>query len=227
MWLYVPASCLTQASSSPETLSASLPGAGALTWDSASLLPMLAAFATWRGKSLQPKSWQRVLRTALSTTRLCGLTCLPSTAARGAALWMESLAASRAKTSALPESGQASSAATAPDSSSSTRGSFAKFNPDGSLSKTSEQCSLFQQEESFSESFPPWGLMWSGALWKLPTWEPRTNAIGSSFWPTALTQDVNIDRGLDDYCVRHNENPSRTQSLAARARLWSTPTTRD
>lgn len=241
MWLYIPKAQLSQAISSPETSSASLPGAGALTWDCESLPLMLAAFATWRGKSLRPASWLRVLRTALSTTRLCGLTYPLSTVARGADLWMASLAASRARTLAWRESEPASSAAIAADSSTSMRGSFAKFSRDGWLLKTSEQSSLFQQEESFSENLPPWGSMLNGVLFERPMLELRTSASGDSFWPTERAQTVPFNplfgplqrwsspTVMDGEISADFIKPSRIESnrttdyLARQAAMWMSP----
>src|SRR5450756_1182686 len=125
MWLYVP------------TSSASSPVPEVLTSPSDSLCRTLAVSAMSRGKLRQSKFWRLALRTRLSTTRLCGLTSAPSTVSRGVDLWMESLAASRARTYPSQESAGESSAAIAPDSGSSTPGSFGRLNPDGSISKTS------------------------------------------------------------------------------------------
>ena len=177
MWLYVPTT--SASSAEPEVLSS----------PSDSLCRTLAASVTSRGKLRRPVFWRRALQTRLSTTRLCGLMSAPSTVSRGAALWMESLAASRAKTSLWRESAKASSAATALDSSSSTPESFARLNRDGSMSKTSRQCSLFQQEESYSGNLPPWGSMRSGELFERPTWVPAISAIASSYWPTSAASD--------------------------------------
>lgn len=183
MWLYIPrtsASLAVQADSS---------------WPSDLLCRQLSVSATSRGKLKRPKSWRRVLRTRLSTTRLSGLTSAPSTVSRGVDLWMESLAASRARTFPWPVSVGGSSEAIAVDSSTNTPGSFGRSNPDGSISKTYLQSSLFQQEELFSESLPPWGSMRNGELFERPTWVPAIEGRDASCWPTARTTDTQSGRG--------------------------------
>ena len=137
---------------------------------------------------------------------------------RGAGLWMASLAASRARTLVEPESRKASSAATAPAFFTSTLASFARLNPDGSISKTSMQCSLFPQEESFSENLPAWGSMRSGELFERPVWVPRTGASELSCWPTSVVSDG--QQALE-------RNPRSGLMLAAVVKLWTTPQAHD
>lgn len=99
------------------------------------------------------------------TTAAChhspfGTTFPPLTASPGLALWMSSLAASHAKTSALPGREQGSPA-NDQGSGVSLLGSFARFDPATSSWKT-PQLSLLGGSEPFSETWPRWGLMRDG-----------------------------------------------------------------
>jgi hypothetical protein len=216
VWLYIPGNNKTLSASSPE------PEDSTSQWDS--LCQTLAASVTSRGKLRQPKFWQRALRTRRSTTRLCGLTLPPSTVIRGVDLWMESLADSHARISPSPVSAKVSSAATGAASSTSMRGLFGRLNPDGSISKTSHQHSLFQQEESFSESLPAWGSMRSGELYAQPTWAPVTAGSGSGFWPTVQAHD---SQGGDANRVGRFGTEHGGRNLADDVMLWHTPLVND
>ena len=127
MWLHLPTSVY-----SPEPEDSTSP--------SDSQFQTLAQFATWRGKSLPPRSWRRVCATAHYMRLLSGVMSPPSTAARGVASWMESLAASRARTSAWPEQEQDLKEVKA-DSGGSTPESSLRFNLPGCSSKTCLACS--------------------------------------------------------------------------------------
>lgn len=217
MWLYLPA--ISASSAEPQVLSS----------PSELLCQTLAASATSRGKSRRQKFWSRALRTRLLTTRLSGLTSPPSTVSRGVDLWMESLAASHVQTSLSQENAPESSGAIAADSSSNMAASFGKLNPDGSISKTSQQSSLFQQEELFSESLPPWGLMRSGELYERPTWVPAIAGTASSSWPTADAQVMNDGESSETFLTRQARQKAKGingngfgLTLAMAAQLWPT-----
>jgi hypothetical protein len=130
---------------------------------------------------VQLASWRRVLKMPHLTTLLSGLTLEPSAANHGAAVWMESLAVSPAPISALPAD-RRESTETPADCSSSTCESFAKFSPDGSLLRMSLQCSLFQQEQPYSENLPRSGSMRNGELYERPMLAPRIDGTGLSSW---------------------------------------------
>ena len=89
-----------------------------------------------------------------------GTTSAPLTGSHGLDVWMSSLAAFRAKTSASPERGQGSPAS---DQGSGVNllGSFARFDPVTSSWKT-PQLSLLGGSEQFLETWPRWGLMRDG-----------------------------------------------------------------
>lgn len=233
MWLHLPTSAY-----SPAPEGSTLP--------SGSLCQALAVSATWRTKSLPEKSWRLALRKAPLTTRLSGLTCEPSRADSIVAGWLESLADSPAPISPSPES-RLALRETRADSGLNMLDSFARFNPDGSLSKTSPQCSLWETDEPYSENLPTWGSMRSGVLYRRPTWEPAISESESSSWLTphgmsgmdhtgkvgaggefaasveriAGTANWPSPRSEDaESCGNH---PDATDSLTGAAGMWSTP----
>lgn len=99
MWLYVPGTSSASAQASEDL-------------NSASCSPsdigerMGAVYVTWRGKQQQPQAWSRRWKQGGFIRRLSGLTCEPSTLDHGVALFISSLRAIPAKTTASPESGQ-------------------------------------------------------------------------------------------------------------------------
>ena len=74
------------------------------------------------------------------------------------------------------------------------RASFAKYNHDLSLWKTA-QCSLVEDLESFSGTWPRWGLMRGGECWELMTLEPTMPEIGYGLWPTPVKSDALVPFG--------------------------------
>lgn len=132
MWLHLPSSVY---SAVPDS---SMPPSESLYQD-------LARSVTWRGKSLPPRSWRRVWKTAPSIRRLSGVTLQPSTAAAGVDSWMASLAEAHAKISPLPADEKVLEVSEA-DSLSTSSASPTKSSQDGCSGKTSEewfQASLF------------------------------------------------------------------------------------
>jgi hypothetical protein len=123
-----------------------------------------------------------------------GMTCEHSTAGPGAESSMSSAADSHARTSAQPEKGQESTA-NAPDSGAKWPGSLAKFDPDTRSWKT-RQCLLLGGLEEFSETFPKWGSMHDGELFRQPTPVLRTCGKGSGFWPTPDTRGFTNDGAI-------------------------------
>ena len=66
--------------------------------------------------------------------------------------------------------------------------SFAKLNREKSTWKT-HQCSLLGGLESFSETWPNWGLMRAGECWERVAWAPRISGTECGFqrrWPTPV-----------------------------------------
>lgn len=108
-----------------------------------------------------------------------GMTCGLLTAEHGAALLTWFLGASRAKTSALPAAAMAWTESEA-DSGEKWRALFAKWNH-ASCEWRIPQCSLLEDSEPFSETWPRSGLMRDGTCYLLPTVAPSisVNASGS------------------------------------------------
>jgi hypothetical protein len=148
----------------------------------------------------------------------------PSAADAGVDAWLESLEASLAPTSASLGNEPESLASTA-GSGFSTSESFAKCNPDGSLSKTSQQSSLFQQEESYSEGLPKAGMMRSGYLFELPTWEHRISESASSSSPGGVTWKTPHGMGGLDATGKHGG--AGGGEFAKQANGWMSPSAGD
>ena len=94
---------------------------------------------------------------------------------------------SPARTYHAPEKGK-ESAAKDRDYGPSSPGSLAKYNPDLYSWKT-RQCLLLGGLETFSGTFPTWGMMRDGELWALDTPAHLTTAIESGLWPTPTATD--------------------------------------
>lgn len=197
-----------------------LPGQAASTSDSSSPSPTTTApSATRRGKLTPPQRWSRVCKTAPWTTLLSGTTLPPSTADRGAASWISYLAASRARTSAVPDSAPASRADADPRSGGRWLASFGRWSPGTSSWRTSA-VSLFGDSTSFSERWPTWGSMRNGVAYRREPWAPRTAVTASSSWPTPNVADPRSSgRHTTTTGVMH---PGTTLTDAARD-LWATP----
>ena len=116
-----------------------------------------------------------------------GMTCVPLTADRGAALLTWFLEGSRAKTSA--QLGEVTDwTASAPGCGRKWLGSLAKFDPDSRSWKTA-QCSLLGDLDEFSETWPRWGSMRTGECWERETPAHLTTGNESGLWPTPCARD--------------------------------------
>jgi DNA (cytosine-5)-methyltransferase 1 len=123
--------------------------------------------------------------TAFSRLSRFGMTYKPLTENRGQELLTLYLAGFHAKTSQPQEKAQELMGSEA-ECGEKWHGSFAKYNPDSSMWKT-HQCLLLGDLESFSQTWPRWGLMRDGECWEQPTLERRTNGIESGFVPNNET----------------------------------------
>lgn len=126
--------------------------------------------------------------TAFSRLSRFGMTFGHLTADHGAALLTSWLAASRAKTSALQEKAQESTAS-GRECGRTWRASLAKFDPASSSWKTA-QPSLLGASEEFSVTWPRSGMTAGGQCWELPMLERRTSGTGSGLWPTPVASDT-------------------------------------
>lgn len=171
---------------------------------------MLEPSATWKGKSLPRKSWLRVLRTAPSTKLLFGRISGPSTASRGAASWIASVRATRARLSPSQES---SSARKTPAIFGRTsRASSVRCNPAACSSKTSTRISALDSAKSQS-SYDAWVIRARQQSLARRKSAPLTSESDCSSWPTARAED-------SESCGNHSGS---TDSLTGASRNWKTP----
>ena len=144
----------------------------------------------------------------------CGTTYAPLTETAGWVACRLFLAASPAKTSAVPDAAQGLTES-APASGWKWPGSLARYDPNSRSWKT-RQCSLLGDSTEFSETWPRWGSMRDGECSELMTWVPPTAANESGSWPTPRRTDADRGgRGDLIQAVRGNEN--------SHFKLWPTP----
>ena len=198
-----------------------LPGSVDSSLDSNSPSPDTALFVTLSGTPTQrPFSW-RGWKTRPWVTRLSGVTLSASTASRGVELWLAGLfqADSRVPISPWPVE-EPDSMEQPPASGPNMLESFAKWNRDSSLWKTS-QLSLLEDSTEFSETWPRSGSMRNGMCFQRQESERRTFAAGSSSWPTPRT----ITGGAES--AERKQELGRTESgggdLQSAAQKWPTP----
>lgn len=193
MWLIAP----------PSTSSPSAPASEVSTWElSLPLAQRLASCATLSGKHSPPRSWQRAWKSKPWLRRLSGVTCEPSTAARGVDAWISSLAATRASRSAPPAVvvarvirdtfGQTSLA------------SLRKLNPASCSLRTSLATSLWDSPTS-DASLRDWGIELRRDCLRRRKLARRIGGsdCSSSAWPTARSEDAEssgrrVSRGVAD-----------------------------
>ncbi len=183
-----------------------------------------------------PSSWRNTLGASSSNaseTASCpgspsGMTFAPSTATPGEAESMSCAGASPARTSAPRAKGQASTGSAA-GSGLNLLGSLARFDPDTSSWRT-PQCSLIEDLDVFSETWPRWGSMRNGACWARMTLAPPTSENESGFWRTPTVGCVNQDRSIDPAYAERLHAKGQTISLAAQvknSKFWPTPRAAD
>lgn len=147
-----------------------------------------------------------------------GMTFGPLTDDLGADVLTWFLEGFPAKTSAPPER-EPESRASDPACGWKWRESSVRYDPDSRLWRT-RQCSLFEDSEWFSETWPRWGLMRDGECWELPMSERPTFERGSGLLPTIRSMDGERGgRGDLIQAVRGNAN--------SHYRLWQTPVSDD
>jgi hypothetical protein len=214
-----------------------------------------ALSVTSKGKSLQPANLSRLWKQGSSIRRLSGLTCSPSTASRGTAEFIASLAASPASHGRRPASKKA--LPTKDGSGLTSHESFARLNRHFASLKT---CGDLFQEADLSSSLldlPISGSMRNGVLSPRPMLTLVTSGNESSSWPTARANDSekrgeiaddprnglvsaalhwmtpcvpNGGRALaEEFVIAKGKTPTgkRTVGLEAQVKFWSTPAARD
>ena len=144
----------------------------------------------------------------------------PSTGDPGLDSWMWSLAASRARTSRAPAAGPGSTA-NGPASGEKWPESLARYDP-ASRSWRTHQCSLFGGWESFSETWPRWGMMRDGECWALSTRAPRIGGNESGSWPTPRSCSAMAATITPEAIAKASERFPNLETVVVR-RLWPTP----
>ena len=208
MWLHV-----------PSTSYPSAPASECTTLDSEQL-STLARSATSSGKPSPPRSWSALWKRNAWMRRLSGLTLPPSTLARGAALWTESLAASRASLGAPPASRKAKT--TTAGFGPSSLESFGKLNRHCASSKTC--LDLFQAADSNTSflTLPASGSMSNGIICQQPRLALRTNETASGYWPSSRAEDSESCGNHPAATERSGQGPEN-KSLLQDASKWQTP----
>ena len=96
------------------------------------------------------------------------------------------------------------------------RGSFTRYDPDTSSWKT-HQCLLLGDLESFSETWPQWGLMRNGECWEQTTLEQTIRGTGFGFVPNGVDNfHTPNTTGLDG-------GSNSRRALKKRLQNWPTP----
>ena len=126
--------------------------------------------------------------TAFSRLSRFGMTYKPLTESRGEELLTLFREDFHAKTS-VPQEKEQELMESAAGCGEKWRASFTKYDPDSCSWKT-HQCSLVEDLESFSETWPQWGLMQDGECWEqmpldFPTIEPEFGWL-----PTPVVSDA-------------------------------------
>lgn len=226
MWIIPSSLDSLCAQESPDSRSESeppSPPSGA--WATASGKPMLrpCSWIGWKNRPWSQHLFGRATSMSLQSERLTPLR-----------EWIWSYLASRVPRSPSPANEEASK--TTDGSGPPSSASFAKFNPDGSFSKTS--LDLFPTEEPSGPSsvdWPRWGSMRSGVCSAQRPWVPPTGVSGSSSWrgspwdrnsyptPTASPYGTGQNEGE----VPHDRPTKGTPSLETGMRSWPTPSARD
>jgi hypothetical protein len=142
---------------------------------------------------------------------------------RGEELLMWFLAGFPARTSALPERAQDSTASD-PACGEKWRGSWAKYDPD-SCSWRTRQHSLLGGLDEFSETWPRSGLMRRGECYPLLTWAHRTSESESGSWPTPRSCSAMAATITPESAWEGSRFPN-LETVVGR-RTWPTPTTND
>jgi len=176
--------------------------------------------------SQRPLSW-RGWRTRPWTKLLSGTMCAPSTASRGAALWISSLRGSPASRGPTPAPRPESK--TSDGYGTTSPGWFAKWDHSLCSWKTSRLSLLAEDSDSFSARWPKQGSMRNGECWARQPLGPPTAGTVFSSWPTPTSADSRSSGGynpswghgstLTDVAVR--------QAAETHGQLWATPRARE
>lgn len=162
--------------------------------------------------------WSPGKTTDVSPRSRSGMTYAPSTADHGEALLTWFRAGFHARTSPAPEKEKVSTESGL-DCGGRWLASLEKCGPDSYSWKT-RQYSLLGGLESFSETWPRWGMMQNGECWELTTPGHLTEGTGSGLWQTPVADDA-VDR------MKGKINSRGEPKLSAQVKMWPTPTCND
>lgn len=221
MWLYL-----------PSTSSRSAPAAEGSTLESSWQSQALAQSAWWRGKPSPSRTWSKRLSKVSWLRRLSGRMPEPSTAAHGAALWMASLAESRASHTARPANDSAPM--TSEISGPRHGGSSCSPGRGGCSSRTSAGCSPRLAAKSpghseFGETYSAWVSRLRADCLRRLRFAQAMNASGCSSlgWPTATSSDsrasANSTAGRRPGARERHDGDTLTDAV----RTWPTPTAQE
>ena len=175
------------------------------------------------GEQSAPLNGNRIQRAYLSQDKMkdfsrlsrFGMTFKPLTESRGEELLTLYLAGFHAKTSA--QQGEAQELReSAAECGEKWRGSFTKYDPDSRSWKT-HQCSLAGDLESYSETWPRWGLMRNGECWEQQTLEQTIKGTESGLSPNGVDSfHTPNTTGLDG-------GSNSRKALKKKMEQWPTP----
>lgn len=166
---------------------------------------LLAQSASLRGRPTAAKSWLRGWKTVSWLTHLFGRIYEPSTASRGAASWIASLAATRASRS--PGPGSASGTETSDTCGLISPASSEKSGPSGASSKTSGITYVWALSRS-TTTYHKWVTRLRRVCLQRQKSAPRTGENGCSLLPTPTSRDHKGRSGAGRQ--RRKGNPSDT-----------------
>jgi hypothetical protein len=199
------------------------------------------------GSPTQLAYWSHGKTTEFSRLSRFGMTCRPLTDAHGEALLTSFLAASRARTSALPELAWALQGGVEVACGAKWPASSVRFDPASSSWKTAH-CLWEEDLPSSSVILPRWGMTRSGFVFQHPTSERPISATASGLWATpsatdgrrggtltenmtgtSLAQQINTpDRWpTPTVCGNYNRKGASSKSgdgLETAVKAWPTPT---
>lgn len=216
MWLFVPGvPSETSCRSAPESEGLSLASCSpSIDWENRAAVSL-----TWRGKPQQPQVWLRRWKQGGFIRRLSGLTCSPSTLDRGVALFISSLRAIPARTTASPESapGQTESGFLRPK--------FAALPPSAGLMLSSARTCRGTPTGRSGPSSQHW-KDWATALRQEYSRRPKPatpcGASDCSSWPSPMAGAA----GTENYNAAGNSDFSRKAMELAEETLaqnWAAP----
>ena len=147
-----------------------------------------------------------------------GMMFKPLTEDLGEELLMSYLAGFHAKTSPQ-QAREQESTESGQECGEKWQGSFTKYDPDSSSWKT-HQCSLLGGLESFSETWPRWGLMRSGECW-----EQQMSGLRTSETESGLPDGETFFHTPN--CTGLDGGSNSRKALKKRQEMWPTPNSSD